>query len=158
MTSDEIENLVMAQKLIRAGLRLSIVQPLTKITTLTARSLWYEAHGKKPPNGKLPESSFFFMVNSTDAANLSAFAAFYTHTYGKNHSFSVIKLIESTEEFNRLIPNFNINAAYRVIKDLCIGLITLKRCVICNANFVYSTESKRASRCPFCRPREGVNC
>ena len=149
----EINNLVAAQKLISAGLRLSIVQHLTNITTNSARSLWYESHGQKPPNGKLPETSLYFMETSTGAARISAFAVFYTQIYDKNYHVTPERLISSFDVFVKFIPGFDINAAYRVIKDLSIGFVSLKRCTDCEAAFIYTPEHRRANKCPFCIQR-----
>ena len=153
MISSEIENLVLAQRLIREGLRLSIAQHLTGITTLAGRTLWREAHGTKPPNGKLPETSLYFMVTSTMACDISAFAAFYSRLYDKKYTVSAKTLDYAYREFKRIIPHFDINAGYRVVKDMDIGYMTLKRCGECEAHFVYSPEHKRANKCPFCVKR-----
>lgn len=150
MTRAEIEDLAIAQKLIDEGLRLSIVQHLTNITTLAARSLWHESHGRKPPNGKLPETSLYFMKTSTDAANIAAFAVFYIQTYGVDYRVTAQKLYTAFILFKKLIPSFDINAAYRVIKDLYIGFASLNRCDECEAAYIYIPEHKRGNKCPFC--------
>lgn len=153
MTRTDIDNLVAAQHLISAGLRLSIVQHLTGIKTNTARDLWHDVHGKKPSTGKLPETSLCFMVTSSGACTVSAFAVFYSHFFSQNYSISASRLIASYSEFNQIIPGFDINAAYRVVTDLFIGFMAFKRCHECSASFVYSRHHKLTSRCPFCVQR-----
>lgn len=149
MTRAEIENLNAAQQLISAGLRLTIVQHLTGVKTNVARDLWHEIHGKKPSTGKLPETSLCFMVTSSAACRVSAFAVFYSHFSNQNYNISSSRLIAAYGEFNKIIPGFDINAAYRVVTDLFIGFMTFKRCKECSASFVYSDHSK-SSKCPFC--------
>ena len=153
MTGDEIENLVLARSLIESGLRLSIVQHLTGITTHAGRSLWREAYGQKPPNGKLPETSLYFMITSTGACTISAFAVFYGRLYSGKYALNARTLDYSYKEFRKIIQNFDINAGYRVVKDLSIGYLTLRRCPDCEASYVYTPEHKRADKCPFCIKR-----
>lgn len=153
MTSDEIENLVLTRSLIRAGLRLSITQYLTGVTTHTGRALWREAHGQKPPNGKLPETSIYFMETSIGACFISAFAVFYGQLYDGQYAIDAKTLNYAYQEFKKYIPNFDINAAYRVVTDIAIGYLTLKHCQVCEATYVYTSEHKRADKCPFCIKR-----
>lgn len=153
MTSNEIDNLLLTRSLIKAGLRLSITQYLTGVTTHAGRALWHELHGYKPPNGKLPETSIYFMETSIGACHVSAFAVFYGQLYAGKYAIDAKTLDYSYQEFKKYIPSFDINAAYRVVMDISIGYLTLKHCEKCEATYVFTAEHKRAEKCPFCIQR-----
>lgn len=78
----ELEHLRLAYDLIQAGLRLSIVRGMTGIGTRTLRQWWWDVHGVKPSNGKLPESVLSFIKDKDSAAKLSAFAALHKRLHG----------------------------------------------------------------------------
>ena len=67
----ELENMQLAQQLIRARLRLSVIRALTDVSTLTLRQWWHDIHGVRPANGKLPETVLSFIKDVEMAARLS---------------------------------------------------------------------------------------
>lgn len=144
----ELENLQLAHKLIRAGLRLSIVRGMTNVGTRTLRQWWHEIHKVKPSNGKLPESVLSFIKNKDTAAMLSAYAALYRRLYGAE--LSATTLLSTWREFQRLAGSIDINAAYYASRDVKVGIVMLPRCQTCNAAFIYDAGSRYTDRCPFC--------
>lgn len=50
----ELENMQLAQQLIRARLRLSVIRALTDVSTLTLRQWWHDIHGVRAGQWKAP--------------------------------------------------------------------------------------------------------
>lgn len=151
----ELENLRLAHALIHAGLRLSIVRGMTNIGTRTMRQWWKEVHGTKPSNGKLPESVMSFIKDKDSAARLSAFAALHKRLHGSE--LTPESLLTTWREYQRLCGPVDINAAYFAVRDVRAWIVSLARCRVCNASFIYDTGSRHTERCPFCDTRVLAN-
>ena len=72
-----------AQQLIEAGLRLSIVHSLTGLSTTPLRQLWRDIHKEMPRKGKLPETCMSYMRNRGEAAALSAYVGVHMKLFGE---------------------------------------------------------------------------
>lgn len=144
----DIENLRLANELIRAGLRLSIVRSLTNIGTRALRQWWKDIHGVKPANGKLPETVLSFIKDKDSAAVLSAFGAFHKRLHGT--ALTAENLLTVWQEFQRICGPLDINAAYFTVRDIRARIVMLSHCDVCHADFIYDAGSKHTDHCPFC--------
>ncbi|MBU9211617.1 FlhC family transcriptional regulator [Burkholderia multivorans] len=147
----ELQKLRLAHALIQAGLRLSIVRGMTDIGTRTLRQWWKDVHGVKPSNGKLPESVLSFIKDKDSAARLSAFAALHRRLHGSE--LTPESLLTTWREYQRLCGPVDINAAYFAVRDVRAWIVSLSRCRVCNATFIYDAGSRHTDRCPFCDTR-----
>jgi Flagellar transcriptional activator (FlhC). len=146
----ELENLLLAHELIRAGLRLSIVRGMTNVGTRALRQWWKDIHGTKPSNGKLPESVLSFIKDKDAAARIAACAALHNRLHPK---LTAESLLVSWKESQRLCGPIDINAAYFAVRDVKAGIVVLARCRVCGASFIYDAGSKHTDHCPFCETR-----
>lgn len=148
----ELSNLDLAHRLVRAGMRLSVITHMTGVGVRTLRSWWKEIHGTRPSNGKLPDSVLAFIESRGDAATLAAFACFYRAVYG-----AAVKgdhLLDACERFRWICGPIDINAAYYAVRDVRAGIVRLVRCPECDAKYLYDEHRRRhGDRCPFCGTR-----
>lgn len=147
----ELQKLQQAYALIQAGLRLSIVRGMTNTGTRTLRKWWRDVHGVKPSNGKLPESVLSFIKDKDSAARLSAFAALHRRLYGSE--LTPESLLTTWREYQRLCGPIDINAAYFAARDVRAQIVSLSRCRVCSATYIYDVGSRHTNRCPFCDTR-----
>ena len=152
--SKRIYNYIMAHKMIAFGLRPPIAAHLTGLPWRTTTDLWFGIHGHPQAGGKLPESIFRFMKNKVAAANISAFAAMHVRLFPNQTRLGAEELLTTFTEYICIDPDFDINAAYRVAQDLCVGIVTMRKCPTCRATYVSSGEHYNTKKCPFCRTRE----
>ncbi|TXF13552.1 FlhC family transcriptional regulator [Pelomicrobium methylotrophicum] len=147
----ELGKLQLAHDLIHAGLRLSIVRALTGVGTRTLRKWWKEIHhGKRPPNGKLPETVLSFITDHETAAVVSAYATFHIRGY---NDLSAASLMAAWREFQRICAPIDINVAYFAVRDIRARIVVLADCNTCRARFIYDVGSRHTDRCPFCDTR-----
>ena len=150
----ELANLDLAHRLVRAGMRLSVIVHMTGVGVRTLRAWWKEIHGTRPSNGKLPDSVLAFIEDREDAAKLAAFACFYRALYGP--AVNGDHLLDACERFRWLCGPIDINAAYYAVRDVRAGIMHLVLCPECDAKYLYDEHRRRhGDRCPFCgtRPR-----
>lgn len=148
----ELSNLNLAHRLVRAGMRLSVIGHMTGVGVRTLRAWWKEIHGTRPSNGKLPDSVLAFIESREDAAKLAAFACFYRALHGQE--FSGDSLLDACEQFRRVCGSIDINAAYYAVRDVRARIMRLVRCRECGARYLYDENHRRhGDRCPFCGTR-----
>jgi hypothetical protein len=151
VNSTSINNYLLAYRLIKLGLRPPIVRYLTDLSWRATTDLWLAIHGRPKAGGKLPESVFRYMINFVAAANISSFAAMHIKFFPNQTRLGAEELLISYTEFISIDPSFDINVAYRVVMDLCVGIVALRKCPNCMASYVSSKEHYITKKCPFCR-------
>ena len=147
----ELENMQLAQQLIRARLRLSVIRALTDVSTLTLRQWWHDIHGVRPANGKLPETVLSFIKDVEMAARLSSFAVFYKRLNGT--TIAPGWLLNTWMEYQRICGDIDINAGYFAVRDVRAHIVMLSRCDKCRAGYNYDTGNKYTEQCPFCQSK-----
>lgn len=145
----ELGRLQLANSLIQAGLRLSIIRALTDVGTLTLRQWWKDIHGVKPANGKLPESVLSYIRDADTAARISSFVVLYKRLSGGS-GLTAEGLLMAWQEFERICGRFDINAGYFALRDIRAHIVMLSRCDVCNAAYIYDTGNKYTDQCPYC--------
>jgi len=149
----DLTNLDLALRLVRAGMRLSIITYLTDVGVLTLRAWWKDIYGTRPPSGKLPDTFLGFIESRGEAAKMAAFVCFYQSLYG----LAAVKgdcLLNAYEHFRKLCGPININAAYYAVRDVRAGIMHLAHCSQCGARYLYDEDHRRyADRCAFCGTR-----
>jgi hypothetical protein len=147
----ELENMQLAQQLIRARLRLSVIRALTDVSTLTLRQWWHDIHGVRPANGKLPETVLSFIKDADMAARISSFAVFYKRLNGT--TIAPGWLLNTWMEYQRICGDIDINAGYFAVRDVRAHIVMLSRCDKCRAGYIYDTGNKYTDQCPFCQTK-----
>jgi len=151
LTLPEINNFSVAYELVRAGLRISIIQWLTNVDVKKLRTWWHEVHNKKPPNGKQKETVLGFVKCNKDVARLTAFVLVYRKSHKK---LSGEHLLRAWQEYCPRFGYIDINAAYYVVRDLFSGIVRFSHCCLCGATFVYDKGNRHTEKCPFCNTAE----
>jgi hypothetical protein len=155
-SSAKLDNLYLASRLIRRGLRVPIVQSLTGVNIRRLRAMWAHAKGSRASRGKLPEACLAYINNRDDAAMLTAFAVFYRQTYGTFRT-DADRLLDAVDEFS-VIVEIDINAAYYVLRDLSCGIVSIVRCSNCDGRYIHDPRHRAACRCPFCGSFPTASC
>lgn len=151
MVVDEIDRLVLARELVRAGLRTTYVQHLCGLPRKQVSSIWRGLHGDTPMKGKLHESAAAFLESRRDHALYSGYAVFHRHVFGEARD--PMTLLSSWREYRTIMgADIDINGCYYVIRDLAMGELALVRCPGCAA-MMLDEWGRRAHRCPFCGRR-----
>lgn len=147
---ESIRMQIAASELIKAKMRLSIVQSLTGFTIRPLRALWIEIHGEGAKNGKLPESVLSFLVNQPMAAAVSTFISLHLRDHDATGPLNVHSLMSTWRTYQKLCGPLDINAAYYALRDLRVDFVSFPKRTSCGVHFIYDPGSTLTSRCPFC--------
>jgi hypothetical protein len=150
MLADDIETYVLAQDLIKAGLRLSIVTNLTGLPQKKLRSIYRHVFNSSPPNGRLADNCLFFATSLRRVAQISSFCSLHIALHG-TPSESGEDLLTSWREYQRLCGELDINAAYYAVRDVRVKIVQFPRCDRCKVRHIYDRAKQHTESCPFCR-------
>ncbi|MEJ7138661.1 flagellar transcriptional regulator FlhC [Amphibiibacter pelophylacis] len=154
----EARQIERAITLIKLGARLQVLESETDLSYERLLRLYKEVSGKSPSKGQLPFSTDWFM---TWQPNIHASLFLNIHEYiSKSVELDDIDIIikayqlylEQTEAQD-LEPLLSLTRAWRLVKFVDSGMLTLTPCSKCKGLFVtYPHEIARNYVCGLCSP------
>ena len=154
----EAKQIDTAVALIRLGARLQVLESETDLSYERLLRLYKEVAGKSPSKGQLPFSTDWFM---TWQPNIHASLFLNIHEYLNKVSAldeidSVIKAYKLYLEqiaAQSLEPQLSVTRAWRLVKFVDNGMLTMTACNRCGGHFVtHPHEIARHYRCGLCNP------
>jgi flagellar transcriptional activator FlhC len=154
----ESRDIERAVALIQLGARLQVLESETSLSYDRLLRLYKEVAGKSPPKGQLPFSTDWFL---TWQPNVHASLFMNIHEYlGKT---SVIDEIDTVIKAYRLYseqmqasgiePLLSVTRAWRLVKFVDTGMLTLTTCSCCGGRFVSEPHGNpRHFVCGLCQP------
>ena len=144
--------------LINLGARLQVLESETDLSYERLLRLYKEVAGKSPSKGQLPFSTDWFM---TWQPNIHASLFLNTHEYLNKVSAmdeidTVIKAYQLYLEQMKsegLEPLLSVTRAWRLVKFVDNGMLTMTRCSCCHGHFVtHPHEIAKHYVCGLCSP------
>ena len=147
-----------AVALIQLGARLQVLESETSLSYERLLRLYKEVAGKSPSKGQLPFSTDWFL---TWQPNIHA--SLFLNTYEYLNKVSDLEDIEAIMKAYKLYseqiatcgvePLLSITRAWRLVKFVDNGMLTLTKCSCCGGNFVTEPyENARQFVCGLCEP------
>jgi flagellar transcriptional activator FlhC len=154
----EARQIERAVTLIKLGARLQVLESETDLSYERLLRLYKEVSGRSPSKGQLPFSTDWFM---TWQPNIHASLFLNIHEYlnkaaAMEEIHTVIKAyqlyLEQTEA-QGLEPLLSVTRAWRLVKFVDNGMLTLTKCTKCSGHFVtHPHEMARHFVCGLCNP------
>jgi flagellar transcriptional activator FlhC len=154
----EARQIETAVELIRLGARLQVLESETDLSYERLLRLYKEVAGKSPSKGQLPFSTDWFM---TWQPNIHASLFLNIHEYlnkvaALDEIDSVIKAYKLYLEqvgAHDLVPQLSVTRAWRLVKFVDNGMLTMTRCSKCGGQFVtHPHEIAKHYVCGLCHP------
>jgi flagellar transcriptional activator FlhC len=154
----EAKQIERAVTLIHLGARLQVLESETDLSYERLLRLYKEVAGKSPSKGQLPFSTDWFM---TWQPNIHASLFLNTHEYlnkaaALDEIDTVIKAYQLYLEQMRsqgLEPLLSVTRAWRLVKFVDNGMLTMTPCSTCGGHFVtHPHEIARHYVCGLCNP------
>ena len=154
----EARQIERAVTLIKLGARLQVLESETDLSYERLLRLYKEVSGRSPSKGQLPFSTDWFM---TWQPNIHASLFLNIHEYlnkvaAMEEIDTVIKayqLYMEQTEAQGLEPLLSVTRAWRLVKFVDNGMLTLTRCTRCSGHFVtHPHEMPRHFVCGLCNP------
>ena len=154
----EAKQISRAVALIQLGARLQVLESETDLSYERLLRLYKEVSGRSPSKGQLPFSTDWFM---TWQPNIHASLFLNIHEYlnkaaAMEEIDTVIKayqLYMEQTEAQGLEPLLSVTRAWRLVKFVDNGMLTLTKCTKCSGNFVtHPHEMSRHFVCGLCNP------
>jgi flagellar transcriptional activator FlhC len=154
----EARQIETAVELIRLGARLQVLESETDLSYERLLRLYKEVAGKSPSKGQLPFSTDWFM---TWQPNIHASLFLNIHEYlnkvaALDEIETVIKAYKLYLEqvgVQDLVPQLSITRAWRLVKFVDNGMLTMTACSRCGGHFVtHPYEIAKHYVCGLCNP------
>jgi flagellar transcriptional activator FlhC len=154
----EARQIERAVTLIKLGARLQVLESETDLSYERLLRLYKEVAGKSPSKGQLPFSTDWFM---TWQPNIHASLFLNIHEYlnkvaALDEIDTVIKAFQLyTEQIGGqgLVPQLSVTRAWRLVKFVDNGMLTMTPCSKCGGHFVtHPHEIARHFVCGLCNP------
>ncbi|MGQ3053377.1 MAG: flagellar transcriptional regulator FlhC [Roseateles sp.] len=154
----EAKQIDRAVQLIQLGARLQVLESETDLSYERLLRLYKEVSGKSPSKGQLPFSTDWFM---TWQPNIHASLFLNVHEYlnkaaAMDEIDTVIKAYQLYQEQTTaqgLEAMLSVTRAWRLVKFVDNGMLTLTKCTKCNGHFVtHPHEVARHYVCGLCNP------
>jgi len=155
---DEARQIDTAVELIQLGARLQVLEAATDMSYERLLRLYKEVAGKSPSKGQLPFSTDWFM---TWQPNIHASLFLNIHEYlnkvAAMEEIDVVikayKLYMEQVGAQGIEPMLSITRAWRLVKFVDNGMLTLTKCSCCGGHFVtHPHEVARHFTCGLCNP------
>jgi flagellar transcriptional activator FlhC len=155
---DEARQIDTAVELIQLGARLQVLEAATDMSYERLLRLYKEVAGKSPSKGQLPFSTDWFM---TWQPNIHASLFLNIHEYlnkvAAMEEIDVVikayKLYMEQVGSQGIEPMLSITRAWRLVKFVDNGMLTLTKCSCCGGHFVtHPHEVARHFTCGLCNP------
>jgi len=133
-----------AAALVKLGARLQLLESETKLSRERLLRLYKEVHKKSPPKGMLPFSTDWFMSWQPNT-HASMFLNIYEYLTKASDLDDVDALVKSYQLYQEqlkvldLPEVLSITRAWRLVKFVDSGMLTLKPCTKCSGLFVVHT-------------------
>ena len=142
-----------AAMLVKAGMRIALVQSLTGLPWRNLKGMWGATHGaEKPTPRKTPTNTISYIKRGQSEVGLSTVVSAFFNLKNEHHSTTEAFInawltAQIFDEKNQI----DINAAWFAIRDSEAGLISLCTCKECHAGYISdAAETRKQSECPFC--------
>lgn len=154
----EARQIETAVELIRLGARLQVLESETDLSYERLLRLYKEVAGKSPSKGQLPFSTDWFM---TWQPNIHASLFLNIHEYlNKVTTLDEIEAIIKAYKLyleqvgaQNLVPQLSVTRAWRLVKFIDNGMLTMTRCSKCGGQFVtHPYEIAKHYVCGLCNP------
>jgi flagellar transcriptional activator FlhC len=154
----EARQIERAVTLIKLGARLQVLESETDLSYERLLRLYKEVAGKSPSKGQLPFSTDWFM---TWQPNIHSSLFLNIHEYlnkvaALDEIDTIIKAYQLyTEQMGApgLDPMLSVTRAWRLVKFVDNGMLTMTRCSKCHGHFVtHPHEIARHYVCGLCNP------
>ena len=155
---EEARQIDTAIELIKLGARLQVLEDATDLSYERLLRLYKEVAGKSPSKGQLPFSTDWFM---TWQPNIHATLFLNVHEYLNKVAvleeidiiIKAYRLYEEQVQAMGLEPMLSITRAWRLVKFVDNGMLTLTKCSCCGGHFVtHPHEIARHFVCGLCNP------
>lgn len=154
------ERVLIAQYLLRAGLRSPIVRCETGLPPSTVRDLARDVNGgKRASSGPLP-SSAYLIENRVALLEASLWAAIYLRIGGEKicETGDVFQILHAHRLYMRLREQFperqaeafNATKVWVLARDLRSDMAWIHRCGNCRVNYIVVEDQKIPAGCPIC--------
>jgi len=160
---NDIRTKLLAEELIRRGVRPPIVQALTEVSISVARSLWKQTHGTSSPRGLCKYNATSFIPTMNHALHASIFYMVYRrHNPKVEKSLDTNRVIEAFDSYKLKMQQLGIDvlldctACIYIARDLRTCSLEPVFCRTCRVSYLYNLEARSLSKCPFCHEREKV--
>ena len=156
-----IKTLISTTTLVREGMRTPLVHAMTGADWRTLRKIWQDIYGEitiRP--GRLPANTFAYLRQGQTSLLLSTMVAVYltveksANPQTASQAEIFLQAWETRKLFIESGMEIDINAAWYAIRDVKAGLVTWGRCKQCNATYIFDTEFRETSKCPYCGERD----
>ncbi|MBL8512264.1 MAG: flagellar transcriptional regulator FlhC [Betaproteobacteria bacterium] len=155
---DESRDINRAVHLIKLGARLQVLESETNLSYERLLKLYKEVLGKSPSKGMLPFSTDWFMTwqpNIHSSLFLNIYE-FLNKSSDLDEIDAVIKAYELYVERTRMMgleTVLTVTRAWRLVKFIDAGMLTLTPCTRCKGKFVFHTHELTANFvCGLCNP------
>ena len=153
--SQQIERAAM---LIRMGARMQVLESETDLSYERLLRLYKEVAGKSPSKGQLPFSTDWFLTWQPNIHS-SLFHNIYTYLTKTSDIDGIDALIKAYQlyleqtEAQGLEPLLSVTRAWRLVKFVDNGMLTMTKCNKCGGHFVtHPHEIARHFVCGLCNP------
>ena len=154
----EVKEIALAIELIELGARLQLLEAELSLSRDRLIRLYKEVKGESPPKGMLPFSTDWFMTWQPNIHS-SLFLNIYEYLNKTTELEEIDAIIKAYELYLEQIkaqgiePLLSITRAWRLVKFVDAGMVTLTPCCKCNGKFVTHTfELTRNYVCGLCEP------
>jgi flagellar transcriptional activator FlhC len=154
----ESRDISLAISLIKLGARLQVLESETKLSYERLLKLYKEVTGKSPSKGMLPFSTDWFMTWQPNMHS-SLFLNIYESLSKTSEIEEIDAIIKAYELYVEQMQSFgtepalSITRAWRLVKFVDAGMVTLTPCTKCGGHFVNHTfEIDEDYVCGLCNP------
>ena len=154
----EARQIERAVTLIHLGARLQVLESETDLSYERLLRLYKEVAGKSPSKGQLPLSTHWFM---TWQPNIHASLFLNIHEYlNKSAALDEIDIVIKAYQLyleqvtaQQLEPMLSVTRAWRLVKFVDNGMLTMTKCSCCGGHFVtHPHEIAKHFTCGLCNP------
>ena len=155
---DEGQQIQRSIALIKLGARLQVLESETDLSYERLLRLYKEVQGESPARGMLPFSTDWFMTWQPNIHS-SLFLNIYEYLNKNSEIEEIDAIIKAYELYLEQIgtqglePLLSVTRAWRLVKFVDAGMVTLTPCCKCGGKFVSHTfELARDYVCGLCEP------
>lgn len=154
----EAKQIERAVELIRLGARLQVLESETDLSYERLLRLYKEVAGKSPSKGQLPFSTDWFMtwqpnIHASLFLNMHEYLNKVTELDEIDTVIKAYKLYLEQLQAQGVEPQLSITRAWRLVKFVDNGMLTMTSCSSCGGHFVtHPHEIARHFVCGLCNP------
>ena len=152
---DEVSALNTAVKMIQEGIRPPVVYAATGLAKQKLRQMYQEIHGKPAIRGRVPETAHRRLKSFMAVMDATLFFRIYKDLAG-HKLFRVMDsnlMIDAYRLYKESVAVHRIDAttAWFLARDLGEKTIEIRRCRLCNNEYLYDKRSDYMQTCLLCR-------